>query len=712
LPKLTIAQLEKKYRDAVQATQPHYDEQKHNVMLYAGNHYSKVNSKIWQKVRDSKNIPENVKIRLTKNHLNRIMKSFINNTISYAPGVTILPKDSSNIHDIKQAKLSRSVLDDYKYKSKYEQKVRRSIENFFIIGECFVKIVWDASAGDIVGYEGLTDELGQPILDQTGQPVIDENKPVFEGGFITEVIPGFDIFIDRGSRTIDESPFIGVKKMVQTSELEGLVENDPMFTPEEKEAKLQYIKGASNESYAVFNPMDSSVSYPDDQTLTKEYYFKPCMEYPKGYFYITTTAGILWEGELQTDEKGKPVFPIKYALCDEFEGSPRGYSPMKQGRPVQAEINRASSKIAETQITLGDDKIITMQGSGITEGEKLNGIRQIKVSNAMDYKIVEGRSGEQYLNYVNDQITELYRIMGIQDDSAEKQTAQDMQLKLYQSLKDKKKFTFYSDKVERFLVEWADAIIKLSKANLRDDTVIKAVGSNEAINIEEFKNTNEMCYDIKVVPLTDDVESTMGKYMQLNNVLQYGKLDERTTGMLIKELPFVDGERIAGHLALAHTEAENIILALDRGEMPVISIFDNNEVIVQELVRRMRQGDWKYLISKNPQVEQNYMKQYEERVANINQKMEELKKVNMGIIPTGGPQIKVDAYIPDPSNPAKSVRATVDQKSFEWFIERLGEQGATMEVMPEAGVQTQIDMLSPQASGGVNNQGPVGPQGV
>jgi len=200
--------------------------------------------------------------------------------------------------------------------------------------------------------------------------------------------------------------------------------------------------------------------------------------------------------------------------------------------------------------------------------------------------------------------------------------------------------------------------------------------------------------------------------MTLTQVLQYGKLDERTTGMLIKEMPFVDGQRIAGHLALAHTEAENIILALDRGEMPTISMFDNNEVIVQELVRRMRQPDYKYIISKNPEIEQNYMTQYQERVENINRKMEELKNANMGVIPTGGPQIKVDAYIPDPENPAKSVRATVDQKSFEWFIERLGQQGAMMSVMDDASVQAQIDMLNTTPGGGVNNQGPASPQGA
>lgn len=704
MPKLTITQLEKNYRDSVDTFQAYYDETKHNIMLVAGNHYSKINSKIYSKLRKNYTIPDNVKLKITKNHLNKVIKKKINSVIQYSPGTTILPKDTRNIHDVKQAKLSRSVWEDYIYRSNYKMKQRKSVENFFTLGECWVRLLFDPSAGEIIGYEPMLDENGQPMVDMQGQPAIDESKPVFRGDFITDLIPAYDVFIDKGSRSIEESPYIGIKKMVQKDELTSMIENDPNFTEEEKSEKILYINTAAQDVYSIFDPINATVGYEEDKVLTKEYYYKPCINYPMGYFYITTSAGILWEGELQVDEKGVPIFPICYALCDEFEGNPRGYSPIKQLRPVQAEINRASSKIAETQITLGDDKIISLTGSGLTEGEKLNGIRHIKVSNAMDYKVVEGRSGEQYLAYLNSQITEFYRIADEREDE-EVDGSQDITLKLYQSLKDKKKYLYYSDKIEMFLTEWTKKVISLAKSYYRDDTIIRAIGSSEAINIEEFKNVNDFSYDIKVVPLSTDVESVMGKYLSLTNVMQYGKLDERTTGLLIKDMPFIDGDRIAAHLTLAHTEAENIILALDRGEMPVVSMFDNNEVIVQELVRRMRLDDFDYIKAKNPEIEQNYMLQYEARVGKLNQKMEELKQANMGVIPTGGPQIKVDAYVPDPGNPDKAVRATVDQTSFDWFLQRLGEQGAKMSVMKDATVQTQIDMLGGTQAGNAGQGG-------
>lgn len=695
MPNLTVTELERKYRDSVEAHQTIFDEMKTNILLVSGSHYSKLNSKYFEKVRGNKVLNEQSKLRLTENYINKAHKIYVNNTLSFTPGTTVLPKDTKSIHDTKQAELNRSTWDDYKYEINFGKQVRHSVENLFSIGECWAKLLYDPYAGDIKGYEPLLDEFGQQVTGADGQPQGDPNKPIFTGGWVADIFPGYDAFIAKGALSIDASPFVGIKKMVLTEELEKMVEDDPNFTEDEKSSKLAAIASAAKENYSVFNAFDGSVGFPDDQTLTKEYFYRPSSLYPKGYFYITVSTAILWEGELQTDGDDKPVFPIIYALCDEFEGCARGFSPIKQGRPMQAEINRAGSKIAETQITLGDDKIYTSGTTGVTEGEKLNGIRQIKVSNAMQYQVIQGRSGEQYMPYVDKKIAAFWNIMGLSEEQQEIPEGTDLQTRLYFSMKNKKKFRYYSDKIERFLVEWTQIVLRLARAYYPDDKIVRSVGSSEAINIEEFKNTSRLCYDVKVVPSSEDAEDLMGRYLTLTQVLQYaGKnLDERTTGVLIQNMPFIDGKALAGHMTVGLEETKNINLALDRGEMPMISKYDNNETIVKELVRRMRQPDFDYIKSKNPQVEENYMRQYEERNQLINQQMEELKNANMGIIPTGGPQIRVDAWLPDPENPGKTKRASVDQVAFDWFLKRLGEQGAKLEVAETTGTQEQIDML-------------------
>jgi len=45
-------------------------------------------------------------------------------------------------------------------------------------------------------------------------------------------------------------------------------------------------------------------------------------------------------------------------------------------------------------------------------------------------------------------------------------------------------------------------------------------------------------------------------------------------------------------------------------------------------------------------------------------------------IPSGGPKVKVDFYVPKPGNPEKSERATIPAESLNWLVARLGDQGS------------------------------------
>lgn len=712
MQKLTGSQLESKYNDAIQIDQPIFDEMKHNVLIFSGEHYSKTNKKFKERLRRTENITNENKIRLTKNHLNKIMKIYINNIVSYSPGATVLPR-TENIHDQIDAELCRSSWEYIRELVGYKKKVRKGVEHFSIIGEAWLKQLFDPNDGKIIGYEKQVDDNGQQVFDANGQPVEDKEKPIYSGKHIDELITPYDVFRDKNALTFDESEFIGIRKLVVPEELYRMIDADPTTDKDTKKSKKEKVKTSSNAQYLTFSGSNAPVAFSEGLALLKEFYFKVSAKYPEGYYYFVCEGEIIFEGVLQKDKDGEPIYPLTYVLCDEFDGCPRGYSPMKQGRPVQTEINRAASKIAETQITLGDDKIVTLHGGGLTEGDKMAGIRQLKVLNSMQYQVIPGRSGEQYLEYMNGQIDELYKIMDVLEDSQERQNAGDLQQTLYHSLKNKKKFTYYSDKIEGWLVEWCKKDIALAKSYWKPETVLKAVGKNEQINIPEFKNSSDSCYDIKVVPMSDDIESTMGKYLVFRDMLQYGKLDEIAVGKIAEQMPFIDGKVVFSHQTLPETEVKNILLALDRGEMPVISKFDGNERIVAGITQRMREPDFQFLVEKNPQVYQNYMQQYKERTEAISEKVKAQQDANAGIIPTGGPQIKIDMYVADPKNPQRTIRATVDQVSAMWFLKRLGEQGAAMEqVYAVNNPQAKLDIMR-EAQGqnpaisheGINNQG-------
>jgi hypothetical protein len=68
--------------------------------------------------------------------------------------------------------------------------------------------------------------------------------------------------------------------------------------------------------------------------------------------------------------------------------------------------------------------------------------------------------------------------------------------------------------------------------------------------------------------------------------------------------------------------------------------------------------------------------------------------------------IKVDYYVPDPTNKTRPIRATVPAESIDWLIKRISEQGTTQEQIGSQTTASQAEiarMLTQikQAQGGI-----------
>jgi hypothetical protein len=346
-------------------------------------------------------------------------------------------------------------------------------------------------------------------------------------------------------------------------------------------------------------------------------------------------------------------------------------------RPYQAEINRAASKIAEHQITLGDDKLLIQNGTKATAGSTLPGVRTINYT-GMEPKVLPGRGGEHYLNYLQSQVVELYQVMNVAEDMEEKKGEVDPLALLFRAASQKKRFQRYVRRFERFLVEVARTYIKLAKIHMPEEQVVMAVGRSERVNISEFKQTHDLCYDIKLVPQSDDVETKFGKQITLNHALQYvgNKLEKEDIGKIMRAMPYGNFEESFSDLTLDYDAATNMILALDRGEVPEPSQYDNNVYMVRRLVARMRQADFKFL---DPQIQQLYMQMTEHYEQQEVLRLQNIKAAQAEFIPVGGYMVKCDFYMPDPKDPSKTKRAEVPFTSLQWLIEQLETQGQSQE---------------------------------
>lgn len=663
--KIKFDEIKQNYTDGETVDKSLFAEQRSNILLIAGEHYTKKNASFIENIRRNPKLSQDQKIRLTNNHIYKIMRSYSNNIVSYSGDITSAPLDERSMQDVKSAELHAKVIKYMKNKHRMAEKVRKWADDFTGIGEFWVDIFFDPSLGKRVGYEPKVDEFGAEVLDEFGQMVADESKPVHAGDFVLETYEGFNVIRDQSAKTIEESPMIHLRKMVKTKKMKEKWGSDP------EKAKL--FTNTAEGNFVVFDSGNSTgYTVSKDECLLVKTYIRPCFEYPEGYWVLWTENGVVEEGPLPFGR-----WCLANAYFDTFQTSPRGKSHIKVIKPFQVEVNRTVSKMAEHQITLGDDKIIHQAGTKLTEGNVLPGIRGIQVT-GMTPTILSGRSGEQYINHLDRQISGMYSASLVGEEEKEMPAQIDAYSLLFKSGMQKKKFKVYTERFSQGLKDVWEILLDLARHYLPDDELSEAIGRDEVQNIPEFRNPSKICYQIILEEQGEDVETKLGRQLMITQTLQYvgGQLKGEEIGKLLKNAPYANFAGTLEDFTLEYESGTNMLLSLDRGEQYQPNYYDDAQYMIKRLENRRRKPDYKML---PPQIQQAY-----DQVLMIYQQLAQKKlaqemAAKSGFIPTGGGMIACDLYVPDPKNPQSSKRARVPQESLQWLFKSLEAQGTTQE---------------------------------
>jgi hypothetical protein len=694
----SISELNDLYTDAETCDKDLFSEMRSNILLIAGDHYAK-KAQVDNIIRSRSDINEQQKVRLTQNHIQKIFKIYVNNIISAAPNVRVTPNTENDLKDKKSAQLRQSVWEHGKKRYRLRERVREWCKDYTGVGEVATKIFWDPNIGDFLGHEEVLDDEGQP----TG-----EKTPAFTGDFVFETLYGFNLLRDRNAQHMRSSPWLITRKMVDTKPLKARYKDDA--------EKLKFVTEEQNSTFIVFDGQSGSYSRSKNQTLLREMYIRPCMEYPQGYYYVFTQSGILEEGELPFG-----VFPIVWGGFEQIQTSPRARSPVKHMRPFQAEINRSFSKMAEHQITLGDDKIVVKNGTKLEHGGILPGIRGVKVTGE-NPTILPGRDGSQYLSYAQAKISELYSVMMVEESMVEKLSGDlDVYALLLRSASQKKMFSEYIQGFEQFLTDVCETFLKLAQHYYPDQMLIPMVGVSEYVNLDEFRNLEPMGYQITLENTSEDIETRLGKQLVLNQAIQYGgqNLTREDFGRLLQSMPFADQDSTFESMTLDDDLADNAILALDRGTPPQVHSEDNHALMIKRLTIRMRKPDFALL---PPNIQHNYdqaVKQHEFFEA---QRQAKAMAAKNEYIPIDGGLIACDLYVPDPKNALSSKRARFPQAALMWLDKQLELQGTAVDRLEQMGpvhgpnvamqaaqMNQQQHQASPQGPGAPVSPQPVSP---
>jgi len=345
--------------------------------------------------------------------------------------------------------------------------------------------------------------------------------------------------------------------------------------------------------------------------------------------------------------------------------------------------------MAEHQITLGDDKVYIQKGTKLGNGGMVNGVRGIQISGQAPV-VSPGRSGDQYLNYQLSQIKEMYEAVNLSELFTEKQQSGDAYQMLYRSMKEKKTFSMYATKYERFEINIFEKVLEMASNYIEPEELLSIIGKKEQINIEEFYDMTDRGFQLKLVPQSGDVESKFGKILSITQTLQYAgkQLSPDQIGTMIKQLPFGNEKQMFSTLTSDSDNATNDILALDRGRYVPANAEDSHEFMISALTHRMKQPDFKFL---SVEIQQLYAKKRQEHSTFMAQQNDALERAKLGQIPTGGFLVTVNASWFNPA--ANRVeRIKVPYAALQHLVSKLEQQGLYAQQLSGLPVTGQLEV--------------------
>jgi hypothetical protein len=692
--RLKGADLRQLIDDAEAAHKNLFSEQRSNVYLVAGHHYLQRGKDYWRKVRNNLGVNSSrnpQKVRLVQNHIQKITKSYHNNILQAAPGVRILPKNKSEFSDQKAAELHQSVWNDMKKRHNLDRMFHLLAKDYVEIGEAWCKIFFDPAKGQKVQPELELDDQGEIVGRSTdGEPLVPRR---FTGDVEYERILGFNVKTDPGARSWEDCRYVIYDKMVDTQELKDQFEGD--------EKRIRAITETAKQTWQLFEGFGNYRPSKEGQTLVHEFYWRPNNDWPDGYYQIMVGSTILFEGELPHG-----IFPIVHVGFDEASTSARSFSIIKQLRPPQLEINRCLSKIAEHHTSVGDDKIVTTAGATLSAGATIHGIKHVKTNGDITY--LPGRSGSQYVEHLGFNITQMYNIANLQESQIDKENANlDPYTMMFRNMREKKAFSPYISKFSDFIQIFCRTALDYAKRDYSTKMVVQVLDKKEQVNIQEFKNADDLSFIIAIEETSDDVETMMGQQIALNHVMQFASsnLKPEEIGQMIRSMPFINDEEMMSDLTIDYDNVKSDIVSMDAGRFVPAGEFDNHPYYIRKLTHRMKMKDFQFLPEP---VQSNYQIKLDQHQQWQVQQQQAAAQASAGFIPSGGFLVTADIRVPKADDPTKTERAKIPVEALAWLIDTLEKQGQSQALFQSLPPSSQADIGRAMAAQGQGQLGQAG----
>jgi hypothetical protein len=285
-------------------------------------------------------------VSLPVNHFRNIATHIQNMICSNRPTMEARAINT-DYKSLAQTYLANGILDYYMREKGLEPALKKAVEMAVVLGAGFVKLEWNATAGETYDYDEETGQFN------------------YEGELEFSNLSPFDIVVD-GTKESWDNEWILVRTFQNRYNLMAKY-------PELSDKIMAIPKKTSGNVYrlAIFSNDDT------DDIPVYEFYHRRTEALPEGrYMLFLDDNCVLLDIDLPYR-----VIPIFRIAAGEIMGTPYGYSPMWDCYPLQEMLNSTYSAIATNQNAFAVQNLFVPRGSDISINSLEGGMNIVEGNN-------------------------------------------------------------------------------------------------------------------------------------------------------------------------------------------------------------------------------------------------------------------------------------------------------------------------------------------
>lgn len=405
---------------------------------------------------------------------------------------------------LSQTYLANGILDYYMKQKGLEEVVSDAAEMAVVLGSSFVKMEWNAMAGEI-----------HDVDPETGESE-------YEGEIEFSLLSPLDVVVDGTKENWSSQEWVLTRSYINRYNLIAKY-------PEKAEdiMAIETKNATTNHRLALFSNDDT------DDIAVYEFFHKKTEAMPSGRYMLFISSDIVLL-DLPIPYRTIPVF----RLCPaSIMGTPYGYTDMYDVFPLQEAINSLYSAIMTNNNAFMVQNVFVKRGSDISTSQIAGGLNIVEGNEKPEAIQLTGTAPETYkfVEILAGLADTQVGVSSVTKGAPEASLRSGNALALVQSMSLQFQSPFQAQYV-KFLEKIGTSLLDILKDYATTPKLITLVGKNKRPLLKEF--TGDMIGDIKRVSVSVGnplARTTAGRLEIANNLLQQGLIkDPRQYNMVLE----------------------------------------------------------------------------------------------------------------------------------------------------------------------------------